>query len=112
MSFQAISLVQATQAPNAAAAQYTCPSNSKVIVRHGVFTNTTAGAVTLSIYIVESGGTATDARKILDALSINAHTAYTSAEIAGVVLNQGDAIHTVASAATSISQNISGIQQT
>lgn len=111
MSVSAISLVQAVQAPNAAAAQYTCPSNSKVVVRHGVFTNTTAGAVTLSIYIVPSGGSVVDAAKILDAFSIAAHTAYTSAEISGVVLNAGDSIQTVASAATSISQNISGLLQ-
>lgn len=112
MSFTAITLVQATQAPSSSAAQYTCPSNCKVIVRHGVFTNTTAAPVTLSVYVVESGGSATDARKILDVYSIGAHTAYTSPEVSGVVLNAGDAIHTIASAGTSISQNISGIQQT
>jgi hypothetical protein len=112
MSFQAITLVQGTQAPNAVAAQYTCPANSKTIIRHGVFTNTTAAPVTLSVYLVESGGSVTDARKILDVYSIAAHTAYTSPEVSGVVMNAGDTLQTVASAATSISQNVSGISQT
>lgn len=111
MSISPLSLVQGTDAPNAVAAQYTCPSLSKVVVRHAVFTNHTAGAVTLTVYVVESGGSVTDARKVLDAYSIAAHTAYVSPELAGVVLNAGDAIQTVASAATSISQNISGILQ-
>jgi hypothetical protein len=112
VSIAPITLVQATDAPNAAAAQYTCPANSKVVVRHAVFVNHTAGAVTLSVYVVESGGSVTDARKVLDVLSIAAHTAYVSPELAGVVLNAGDAIQTVASASASISQNISGILQT
>lgn len=111
MSVSPITLVQATQLPNAAAAQYTCPANSKVVVRHGVFTNTTAGAVTCTVEIVPSGGSAGDPSKILDAFSIAAHTAYVSPEIAGVVLNAGDTIQAFASAATSISANISGIIQ-
>jgi len=112
MALNAIALVQAIQLPNAAAVQYTCPASSKVIVRHVVFTNTTAGAITVTGYVVESGGSVTDARKVLDAYSIAAHTAYTSPEFSGVVLNAGDTIQCFASAATSIAMNASGIQQT
>ena len=112
MSFSAITMVQATDAPSSVAAQYTQASNTKGVVRHAVFTNHTAGAVTLSVYVVESGGTATAARLVLDTYSIAAHTAYTSPELSGVVLNAGDSIQTVASAATSIGQNISGVLQT
>ena len=112
MTVSAIALVQGTQAPSSVAAQYTCPSNTRVVIRHGVFVNTTASAVTLTVYIVPSGGSVVDACKILDALSIAAHTAYTSPEVAGCVLNSGDTLQTVAGSATSISQNINGISQT
>ena len=112
MSFTAIQLVTGTDAPSSEASQYACPANSAVIVRHAVFTNHTAGAVTLTVHVVPSGGSAAAANKVLDAYSISAHTAYTSPELSGCVLTAGDSIHTLASAATSIGQNISGILQT
>lgn len=112
MALTAITLVQATQLPNAVAVQYTCPVNSRVIVRHVVFANTTAGAITVTGYVIPSGGSVTDAGKVLDAFSIAAHSIYVSPEYAGVVLNAGDTIQCFASAATSISMNASGIQQT
>jgi len=107
-----IVMVAGTDAPSSEASQYDCPANSRAVVRHAVFTNHTAGAVTLTVYIVPSGGSAAAANKVLDAYSIAAHTAYVSPEVAGVVLNQGDGIHTLASAGTSIGQSISGILQT
>ena len=112
MSYQAITMVQGTFAPSSTAVQYTQPAASKGIVRHAVFTNITGSPATLTIYIVESGGSVTDARKILDAYSINAHTAYTSPELSGVVLNAGDVIETLAGTGSAIAQNISGILQT
>jgi len=112
MSLIAIPLIQAVQLPNAVAIQYTCPATTQIIIRHVVLTNTTAGALAVTAYIVPAGGSVTDAAKILDAFSIAGHTAYTSPEFSGVVLKTGDTIQCFASAATSISMNASGIQQT
>ena len=112
MSLKAISLVQAVQLPNAVGIQYTCPSASAVIVRHVVFTNTTAGAVTVTAEIVPNAGSTGNAAMILSVFSIAGNTAYVSPEFSGVVLNAGDTIQCFASAATSISMNASGIQQT
>jgi hypothetical protein len=111
MSLTAIPIIQAVQLPNAVAIQYPCPAAMQIIMRHVVFCNTTAGAVTVTAYIVPNGGSVTDAAKILDAFSIAAHTAYTSPEFSGVVLKSGDTIQCFASAATSVSMNASGIQQ-
>lgn len=111
MSLTAIPLVQNVQLPSAVAIQYTCPASMQIIVRHVVFCNTTAGATTVTGYIVPNGGSVTDAAKILDAFSIAGHTAYTSPELSGVVLKSGDTIQCFASAATSVSMNASGIQQ-
>lgn len=111
MSLAAITLVQNLQLPGAAAVQYTAPANSKVIIRHAVFVNTTAGAITVTAYIIPTGGSVTDAGKIEDATSIAAHTAFTSPNLAGIVLNAGDTLQCFASAAASISLNASGILQ-
>ncbi len=112
MSLIATPLIQNIQLPNAVAIQYTCPAATQIIVRHVVFCNTTAGAITVSAEIVPSGGSTGAAAQILDAFSIAAHTAYVSPEFSGVVLKSGDTIQCFASAATSISMNASGIQQT
>lgn len=111
MSLTATPLIQAVQLPNAVAIQYTCPAATQIIVRHVVLTNTTAGAITVTAYIIPNGGSVTDAGKILDAFSIAGHTAYTSPEFGGVVLKSGDTIQCFASAAASVSMNASGITQ-
>lgn len=108
----AISLVQAVQLPNAVGIQYTCPSASKVIVRHVTFTNTTGGVITVTGEVVPSGGSTGAPSTIMSAQSIAGGATYVSPEFSGVVLNAGDTIQCFASAATSISMNASGIQQT
>jgi len=112
MSLIATPLIQAIQLPNAVAAQYTCPASTQIIVRHVVFSNTTGGAITVKGYVVPSGGSVTDAAVVLPTTSIAANTPYVSPEFSGVVLKAGDTIQCFASAATSISMNASGIQQT
>ena len=112
MSLKAAALVQGVQLPSSVAAQYTCPANMSVIIRHAVFTNTTAGAITVTAYVVPSGGSVGDPTTVLDAFSIAGKTAYTSPELSGVVLATGDTLQCFASGATSVSLNVSGIQQT
>ncbi|MGH9821690.1 MAG: hypothetical protein ACREDR_00305 [Blastocatellia bacterium] len=112
MSLSYVGLVAAVQLPASVAAQYTCPSGTAVVVKHVVFTNTTAGGVTVTAYVVPSGGALGNAAKVLDAFSITAHTAYVSPELAGVALNAGDSLQCFAGASASISMNASGFKQT
>ena len=112
MSLSAIPLVQGVQLPNAVAVQYTCPANSRTIIRHAVFTNTTAGSINVTAYVVPSGGSVGDPTTVLSTFAIAGHTAYTSAELSGIVLAAGDTLQAFASAATSVSLNVSGISQT
>jgi|SRR5665213_150093 len=113
MSLNAISLFQNIQAPiTTPAAQYTCPVNSKVIVRHVVFCNTSGGAAKITAEVVPSGGSAGAPAIVIDALSIASQASYVSPELAGVVLNAGDSIQCFSDTATAISMNASGIQQT
>lgn len=111
MSLKAIALVQGVQLPTSVGVGYPCPTNSAVIVRHVVFTNTTAGSLNLTAYVVPSGGSVGDPTTVISALAIAGHTAYTSPELSGVVLNQADTLQWFSSG-TGISVNASGIQQT
>lgn len=111
MSVTAISIVQAVQLPAAAATQYTVPALQKTIVRHAVFANTTAGAITITAHMVPSGGTLSGATQVIPGVSVAANTAYTSPEFSGLVMNSGDTIQAFASSAGAISVNISGIAQ-
>lgn len=111
MSLTAIPLIQQVVLPASVAPQYACPASMQIIIRHVVFCNTTAGAITVTAYIIPNGGSVADSGKILDAFSIAAHTAYTSPEFSGVVLKTGDTIQCFSSAGASISMNASGIQQ-
>lgn len=111
MSLNATSLVQGVQLPNAVSIRYTCPANTRIVIRHAVYTNTTAGAITVTAYVVPSGGSVADATTVISAQSIAGHAAYVSPELSGIVLNAGDTLQDFASAAASISLNASGIAQ-
>lgn len=111
MSLTAITLVQNLQLPASIATQYTAPANSKVIIRHAIFTNTTGGAITVTAELVPNAGTAGAPATVMSAQSIAAGGTYVSPELAGIVMNAGDTLQCFASAATSISMNASGILQ-
>lgn len=111
MTIKAIPLVQGVQLGTSAAAQYTCPANSIVIIRHAVFVNTTSGAITVTAYIVPQGGSVGDPTTILKAFSIAADTAYVSPELANIVLGPNDTLQCLASAGSSISLTASGLLQ-
>ena len=112
MSLTIKSLVQSQQIPATTTVMYTCPASTIALVKHAVLTNTSGGALTVNVYVVPSGGTADATAKILDTYSIGSHTAYTSPELCGIVLNTGDTIQMDASSAASISLNMDGILQT
>lgn len=100
-------LIDAQQVASSSTLYYTS-TNVVTIVDKFTATNTTGGAVTLTVYI----GTASAAHTIISARSINAGETYICPEMVGQVLNAGDTIYAVASAATSITLRASGRQVT
>lgn len=104
-------LVQGKRVENAATLQYTS-SNCKTIIDSGIVTNTTAGAVTLNLWLVAVGDTQADATLIADAVSIAANATYLCPELAGKRLDEGDMVWAEASAATSLSFRLDGRQIT
>ena len=100
-------LIPAKQAESAQTTQYTA-TNCRAIIDKFTATNTTAGNVTISVNIVISGGTAAANNLIVDTRSIAPDQTYTFPELVGQVLDSGNFISTIASAATSLTIRASG----
>jgi hypothetical protein len=93
-----------TQLPNAAAAQYTVPAATQAIVRAIVLVNTTAGPITVSLFVNGSGA----GNKILDTYSIPANTRIVLNDV--VTLAATNTIQAVASAAASVTMTVFGLE--
>jgi len=100
-------LIPAKQAENTQTTQYTA-TNCRAIIDKFTATNTTAGNVTISVNIVVSGGSAGNSNLIVDTRSIAPDETYTFPELVGQVLDSGNFISTIASAATSLTIRASG----
>jgi hypothetical protein len=111
MSLVLTPLIQNTALPGAVAAQYTAPSGKATLISHAVFTNTTAGTLTVTAHVVPVSGSPSSSTKVLDAYSLTAHTAYASPEIAGTILNAGDMLQCFCSSANGVTLNASGVLQ-
>ena len=95
------------QLPSSKTTLYTASSSSsiKTIVASIILTNTTAGSLTVNLYLKASGGTS---RKILDTYSLAAHATYVFQPHA--VIETSGVIEGDASSATSIDYWITGAE--
>jgi hypothetical protein len=93
---------------NAQTTQYTS-SNVTSIIDSAVIFNDTAGAVTVDLHLVNSGGTA-DTSNIFISRSINVGENYKCPEITGQTLKNGQFISTVAGSASALTCRVSGRQ--
>jgi hypothetical protein len=90
------------QLPNATGTIYTCPASpSTTVLKNGRvrLTNTTAGAVTATLYAVPSAGAAADSNAFMKAQSIPANS---FVDVDLPTLAAGDTLQGLAGAATSI----------
>jgi hypothetical protein len=100
-------LVESQQLTNSNATYYTA-TNVRTIIDKMTLCNTTGGAVTATIDLVDSGGSAGVTERIISARSLAAGETYTCPEAVGHVLDSGDTIQGLASANTSITIRVSG----
>jgi hypothetical protein len=107
MAVNVRALIAAKQAEAVQTTQYTA-SGVRTIIDKFTATNTSAGAVTLSVNIVTSGDTAGSQNLIVKAKSLAASETYTFPEMVGQVLEPSGFISTLAGAATSITIRASG----
>jgi hypothetical protein len=107
MTVNVRALIPAKQAEATQTMQYTA-SGVRTIIDKFTGTNTTAGAVTLSVNLVTAADTAADRNLIVKTKSLAAGETYTFPEIVGQVLEPAGFISTIAGAATSITIRASG----
>lgn len=106
MTVTARPLITSAYAANSETTVYTASSVRTIIDKFTGY-NGTAGAVTLTVKLIASGGSA-GASNIVVLKSLSAGETYTFPEIVGHVLESGGFISVVASAATSIVIRASG----
>jgi hypothetical protein len=97
MSVTIKTLIESQFIANAATEYYTCPSGTKTIIDKITCTNTHSSAITVSIYLVPADQTVAENYQIIDTLSIAANTARDMTELQNHILNEGEAIHAIAS---------------
>lgn len=102
-------VLQAAGSLTTSAAVYiTGAANSQTIIKRVVFNNITGGALTITVYRVPAGGSALPGNQIISTRSIAANSTDLAPELAGMVLDAGDTIQALASAAASIAMFASG----
>jgi len=104
-------LVSGSQLTTSAATYYTAV-NAKARIDAMVLVNTTGGAITATVYLVPSGGSAAASNTILQTHSIAANSEYVVPGAIGQWLEGGGTIQALASGATSITLVASGVEYT
>lgn len=100
------------QVPSSVGIIYTAPNivGIATVVKAIKIANPTASAVTVKLHHVPNGGSATDANVILPTMSVDANGV---AEFDGaLILGQNETIRAVASAATSLTISLYGVEST
>ena len=107
MAVTALCIIQSKDAANVATTQYTAAAGVRTIIDKFTATNYSAGAQSLNINLVPSGGAVANSN-LIKTKTLAAGECYVWPEIVGHTLNPGDFISTTASAATSINIRASG----
>lgn len=110
MAYTPKSLIDAKDAESVQTTQYTA-TNVRTLIQLFTATNTTAGALTISVNIVPAAASAGDSNLIVDEKQINAGETYNFPELAGHILEESDFISTLASA-TGLTIKASGVEIT
>ena len=93
----------------ASATTYYTSTNCRTRIDKVTVCNTTAGTLTFTMYKIPSGGTASATNTVISAHSILAGETYTCPELVGHWLAPSDFIQALASSATSLSLEMSGV---
>ena len=105
-------IIAGSQLTASAATYYTAPTNTRCVIKRLSLTNTTAGAVTATIYLVPSGGSAGATNTLTSARTLAAGETWDCVSAEGHVLEAGGTVQALASAITSITIIGSGVEIT
>ena len=106
------SLVNGVSLTDAAATYYTVGANTRGVITKATFTNDDASAVTLTINLIPSAGSAGYANTIVKEKSLAAGETWSCSDIASHVLEASGYISMVASVTDKIGCRISGYEVT
>lgn len=101
-------LINSRYAGSSATTEYTCPTSTRTIIDKFTATNTDSGALTITVYIVPSGGSATGSNTITKAYSISAGATVSLSEMQNQILAAGDFVSVLASSASKVVIRMSG----
>jgi hypothetical protein len=107
MAVTPVNLIPSKQAESSQTAQYTA-TGVKAIIDKFTVTNTSAGSVNFSVNLINASGSAGDSNLIIKTRAIAVSETYNCPELVGQVLEAGQFISTLASAATSLTIRASG----
>jgi len=112
MTITAKQMVAPQQLTNADALYYTVPANTTGVVKRATFTNTSAGAVTITANIVPAAGSSSASNRVIDPQSatLSAGQTYVAPELAGKTMPAGTMIRMLASANTAVTVAIDGVE--
>ena len=96
---------------NSVTTQYTA-NNVVAIIDKFTATNYSSGAVTLSVHLVTTAGSAGNANIVSKNKTLQPSETYTFPELVGQVLNPGDYISTLAGTADAVNMRVSGREVT
>lgn len=110
MATQVKALVPGSVLTTSAAIYYTAPSNTYAVIKQMSLSNTTASAVTVTIYLVNDAGAPSAADQLITAKALAANETWVAYQANGQVLEPGYTIQALCSAATSVTLKVSGIE--
>jgi len=103
-------LVAGSQLTGSAATYYTAPANTKAIIHNMTLTNTTGGAITATVHVIDTGATETVSNMCISARSIAAGETYKCPEVIGKTMSATGTIRALAGSATSITIQAHGVE--
>jgi chitodextrinase len=101
-------LIEGTAVGTSATTLYTAPANQTVLLKKLTFSNTTNGALTLSVYLVPSGGSAGSGNAVRTLKTLAPYETFECYEAENQVLAPGDFVAATGSA-TGITARGSGM---
>jgi hypothetical protein len=100
MTTTAKRLVAGSVLTGSAVTYYTAPTATRAIPRSAQLVNTTASAVSCTVYVVPSGGTAGAANTVISGKSIAAGETYNCPELVNQVLEPGSTLQALGNGVT------------
>lgn len=110
MTVTAKKLFAPAQLTNATATYYTVPASTRTNIRKMTFTNNDSSIRTITVYLVPSGGTASNSNLLINAQSVGIAETWEAYSTEGHTLETGDTIQLKASANTAVTVMCSGVE--